>query len=272
MATPVLFKDFNKTAKDLLTKNYQTSWKLESKYKAADQALTVNPVADKDGVAVNIEYADKAAGVKGKFNVKEDLSVKPTVTYEKSGHKVELTITAPKVDTDFELTYEGQCPMTGSGLYMKATKGSVTDSISYNVTSDVTLGAGAAFDFKSKTLKDWSLGARYLVPACKCVVSFTTSRLTTFNFSAVGPVPVEVRGKKMIAALSADFDKSFSDPVVTAGVEVPCPLLSFSTLKAKVNNKMQATVSFLLATGSWKTAISADVASKPKVGVLITCE
>jgi len=195
-------------------------------------------------------------------------TVVPTLTYEKNGHKVEA-----KVAHDFELTYEGA--LAGAGLYAKGTKKSIVDGVSYAVSNDLTVGAFTEFDLASKAVKDWAIAVKYTVPVKAAPTVTVLTNFKKFDVTAISALPIMVNGKKIQAALTVGTNLASKAPgafKVEAGVESKCILCPVAVVKAKINDKLEAAISYIIDAGAWKTAISCDVSKKPTFGVLITRE
>jgi len=253
-----LFKDFNKDVKDLLTKNYQDGWKVESKLKAPDHDIIVNPqYTAKDGWSADLESADKAHGLKFKVSVGKDLSkVKPRVTYEQAGHKVEV---AASLDKKYEVVYEGQ--YKSILIHDKLTNDNVESGLSVEIIPGLSAGAGATVTLSGQ-LKEWSAGVHYKNSGR--VVDVTTKAAQTFTIGTL--IPVAIQGHKLSVAAQIDYGKQLKTQV---GIQTTCPCGTGATLKFRVDNTGALSAAIIKTYKAWTAALSYDVNSK-QVGLLLT--
>lgn len=257
------YKDFNKDAKDLLTKNFseEGKWKLESKFKGPKDTLYVNPQGSNAGLTVDAEYEAGCCGAKVKVNVAPNLAWKATTTFNCpiTGLKVELV--ADK-DLAFEVSADGK--LAGFQLNDKLTKKEVDVGVSYGVAKHCQVGAGVTYGFKDSALK-WSAGARYADAGR--LVSLQTFQLQKYLTSVY--LPLEVAGKK--ATVGALVDCGKGNFAVTAGLEFPCLLFPTNTWRVRVTDKLNWAAAFIAKLpNNWKAAISVDAKLNP--GVTFTQE
>lgn len=255
-----LFKDFNKDAKDLLSKNYSDAgkWKVESKFKGPKDVLYVNPQATNGGVSVDFEYASSAFPVKAKVNVTPALDAKVTATYDADGHKLEVV--ADKA-LEYEVSYEGKLGKVS--LNDKLTKKGVDAGVAYAVASKCQVGAGVTYGFNGSLA--WTAGARY--SDAGRLVAIVTSQLKSYSTSLL--LPLSCCDRKTTVA--AQVDCGSGKFAATVGAETACVLFPQNTLRVRVNNNLEWAVAYITKfSDNWKAAVTVDASLKP--GVLITRE
>lgn len=257
-----LFKDFNKDTKDLLSKNYQEagSWKVESKGKAGDKTWVINPTADAKGISVDVDYNMKEYNLKTKTNLASNGNVKPKITWEQKGHKVETTVMSLSADAKFEIVYEGV--LGDLAAYDKVTRDGCEAGVSYPV-GPIAVGGSANFAF-GKGLKSWSAGARWAQDGR--VVNFTTTGLKTFTTGVYSPLVVA--GHKAVVA--AQIDCGGGKFKATVGTEA-----ALCCFKLRVKATNAGDVSFAVIkefADKWKAAVSMNLNECCKFGVLLTRE
>jgi hypothetical protein len=267
----VLVKDFNKSSKDMLTKNFQAggAWKVESKLKPAQKEITINPVADTKSVVVNVEWADKSLGLTSKVAVSPDMTIVPTITYTKNGHKVES-----KLAKNFEVTYEGA--LAGLALYAKVNQKAVSDAVSYKVNDALTVGVSSDFSVAEKKISGYAVAVQYKMPVVSKPLVTLSTNFKKFDLSATAALPVIVKGKNVMGTVAASIDlakfKASKEIAIDAAVESKCLFVPGATIKAKINNKLDAAIAYVVDTGAWKVALSSALSKKPQVGLLVTRE
>ncbi|ORC79953.1 putative voltage-dependent anion-selective channel, partial [Trypanosoma theileri] len=107
-----LYKDFNKDAKDMLTKSYSDAqkWKVECKYKGPKDTFFVNPTATSDGkFSADLEYVPSQCGAAVKVTfLPSTCNAKITASYQDRGHKVEGIVSK---QGEYEVSHE--CRLQG---------------------------------------------------------------------------------------------------------------------------------------------------------------
>ena len=261
-----MYKDFNKDVKDLLTKNYMDAgkWKVEAKFKAGKDTLYVNPQAamNKAGtdLTVDVHYNLGCCPVKTKTKVTPDGGVKPTITYEKDGHKVEVSAT--KAINDYEISYEGK--FGNFAVHDKLTKNVAEGFVSTVVAPHCQAGGGISYNIGSGALS-WTIGARY--SNAGYLYNLVVKDLKTF-VTGVG-APVTVAGQKVKVA--AQFDCAHKSFKWVAGLELNCPMFPKNAARVRVNQDLKAAVAYIVPlTERVKAAISVNADMKP--GVHFTLE
>jgi len=252
----VQFKDFDKDVKDLLTKQYGTAWKIESKFKGPKDTVFINPQADSKGVNVDVEYECANTGAKIKTNVNSNLAIKPKVTYENGAHKVEASTTGDVRDLDYELNYELKEKGFAAGL--KLTKKAVDASAVVSVAHHCVVGGGVTYDLSGKAPLGYTLGARY--NAKGTILNLSTAALKSFSIGALKGLTIA--GQDATVASQVTYSSTKTDVVV--GLEIPC-LLSpeTSTWKLRVNSQLNVAVALIRKFGdSWKAALSYEYVQK----------
>lgn len=256
------YKDYNKDVKDLLTKNYGTAWKIETKFKGAEQTVFINPGATSKGVTVDVQYNMKP--FKTVTTVDDKGGVKPKVTYEKDGHKVEAWVDRTKA---FEVAYEGKFPgdvMVHDKLTAKAADAYV--SAKYQQFS---VGGGLCYNIEKSTLKSWGAGLHYADKGI--VANLTTEALKTYTTGVLFPLTISGQKFSFAAQTICGHDK-FEWAV---GTEGDCFLIKGAKFRARIDNTLKVAFAHIdKLSDCWKAATSVEIASKDsvKVGVTFTRE
>ncbi|CCD18119.1 hypothetical protein, conserved (fragment), partial [Trypanosoma vivax Y486] len=182
----LLYKDYNKSVTDLLTKSYNgaTKWKLESKLKPQADRFVVNPSATSDGVfKTDVEYlvSQCGANLKATF-VPSTSELRGVVSYSHLGHKVEGTLGS---DRAYEVSHEG----TFQGciaVHEKFLKNTLEVGVSAAVLPNLHAGVGTLYHFKDKHCR-WTASCRYAKAGFTGAVS--TNALKTYVTSFLVRVP-----------------------------------------------------------------------------------
>lgn len=254
------YKDFNKDAKDLLTKNYSDAgkWKVESKFKGGKDSLFINPQATNNGATLDIEYQPSSCAAKVKVAVNPAFEPKVTVTYEDKGHKLEVT---SNKDLDYEVAYELKYEQLR--VNEKLTPKAVESGVAFSVAPHCQVGAGITYGLKDGKLS-WSAGVRY--GDAGRLISVVTNALKTYSTGIV--YPLTVGGRKLTAGAQVECGGKFS---VLAGLETGCIVCPKSTVRVRVNNDLKwAFAHISKLPDNWKAAITVDAALKP--GLTLTRE
>jgi len=267
---PALFKDLDKETSDQLTKQFigkdGTTWRVESKYKGPWDTLFVNPQADGKGVTVDVEYNLKAANLKTKTNVSTALVIKPKVTFEDGGHKVEVSTKGDVREFDYEASYELKEKTFAANVKVtpKAAEGFATLSVAHHCL----VGGGIDYDLTgSKNPLSWAAGARYNRPGT--TASLITRNLTTFSVAL--RQKFDLLGKDAHAAALVSQSKNGLD--YTIGLEHDCFLGTGSHLKFRINNKYALGAAIAKDFGDgWKAALGWESTNVDKFGLLLTRE
>ena len=266
------FKDFNKEAKDLLTKNYPVggTWKFEAKEKAADRTPTVSTTADWSAKGANLsadlEYNMKEFALDTKTTFTQDGAVKPKITYKPAaGHKVEASLKGLSADADFEIVYEGN--LSGALVMDKITKKAAEVQVAYAV-SNFSVGAGATYAF-NKGLAGWSAGVRFVQAGI--TGSVVTKDAKTYTTGLYYPLKLSCCTVK--TAVQVDCGNGKSNVVVGAEAPLACCNLPL-TLRAKVAQDASCAVSVIKKlANNWTAVLSVQYkGSVSKVGVQLTRE
>ena len=266
------YKDFNKEVKDMLTKNYETpgEWKIENKTKCKeDKTFWINPKADKKGISADVEFNYADFDLKSKTNVTAS-NIAPKVTYEKSGHKVEVGVDKLAADAAYTVEYEGT--LAGFKIHDKLTKKDLTCGVGYKVAPHCQVGAAVTIGLaKGVSLSSWSAGTRYLDDAGR-QLTVSTKDLKSYTTGVIYPLPDVAMFKKV--KLAAQVDCHHGGATWMAGVEFPCVLKPCEgTWKLKINEKYEASVAFILKMNdNWKMALSSSFADCCKIGASFTRE
>lgn len=267
------FKDFNKEAKDLLTKNYPAAgtWKIEAKEKGGDRTFVLSPTADwkgasKASLAVDIDYNMKEYALKTKTNVNANGNVKPKVTYDCCpGHKIEATLNSLSADSDFEITYEGA--VAGALVYDKVTKTQAEAQLAYPV-GPVVVGASVVFAYE-KGLKSWGVGARYSDKMF--TASLVTKDLKTYTTAVYAPLSIS--GNKILVGAQVDCGHNKCDVTVGAEANLACCCGIDAKLRVKATQAGAVSLSVIRKfVNNWTATIAVEVKDVTKFGVQLTRE
>jgi hypothetical protein len=269
------FKDFNKEAKDLLTKNFPVpgTWKIETKGKGGNREVILSTTSEfsekTKNVNVDVEYNMKEYKLKTKTNINAEGKIKPKVTYELApGHKVEATLQSLQADADFELTYEGE--YQGAVFYDRVSKRDAEFQFAYPVGA-ITVGAGIAYGF-AKGQTTWSVGARFADRNFTAVAM--TTDLKKYSAGVYAPVVVNKWLVKLAAQADYTADKGVKGLV---GFEAPIDAVAVfpraSTIRVRVANDLSSSISLILKlAANWTAALSINHTDITKVGVQLTLE
>lgn len=272
-ATPVLFKDYNKSTKDLLTKSYAApgSWKIESKYKGSKDTFFINPSASSDGkFATDIEYvASCDGGVKVRLTPALQNDLKVTASYNIQGHKVEATVSKKNSVIDYEFAHETVVAFgKRASINEKLTQTAVELGLGLDVAPNCQIGAGATYSLKDKKC-NWNFGCRYAAKGYE--VAVRTNTLTTFTTSMSVPVRFQCNGNTITLKLAAESNcgsavKGWEGVV---GFESTCPVRPANTLKARCDKNLNWAVAYIAKVAdNWQMAVSLD--KNLKAGILLT--
>ncbi|CCW62878.1 unnamed protein product [Phytomonas sp. EM1] len=273
-ATPVLFKDFNKTTKDLLTKNFCApgSWKVESKYKGPKDSLFVNPQAGSDGsMSVDVEYAFSQQPVSVKLNVTPSLheNAKLTLSCNKKGHKLETVLHKKERNlVDYELIHEACNVVKRVSMHEKLTKQVLEVGLGVEVVPNCHIGCGTVYRLK-ECMCDWNVGCRWADKGYE--VSLFSNRQKAHTANIVLPLSLTLGERKLRALVAGET--MFRTPAKTfdyaVGVSATCPMFPLNTIKAKIDHNLKWAVSYVLKTeDNWAVTVSLD--KNMRCGVLLS--
>eukprot|EP00672_Neobodo_designis_P021789 CAMPEP_0174830288 /NCGR_PEP_ID=MMETSP1114-20130205/2432_1 /TAXON_ID=312471 /ORGANISM="Neobodo designis, Strain CCAP 1951/1" /LENGTH=270 /DNA_ID=CAMNT_0016064079 /DNA_START=61 /DNA_END=873 /DNA_ORIENTATION=+ len=266
------FKDFNKEAKDLLTKNFPAggSWKFEAKEKAADKTVTVSTTAEyakAAALSADVDYNMKEFQLDTKTTFTHDGAVKPKITYKPAaGHKIEASLKGLSVDADFEIVYEGN--LSGALVMDKITKKQGEVQVAYAV-GNVAVGAGATYAF-AKGLAGWSAGVRFVQAGI--TGSVVTKDAKTYTTGLYYPLKLSCCTVKTAVQVDCGHDKCN----VVVGAEAPLNCCNLPlTVRAKVAQDMTFAVSLIKKlANNWTAVVSVQYKKDglSKAGVQLTRE
>ncbi|ORC84986.1 putative voltage-dependent anion-selective channel [Trypanosoma theileri] len=259
-----LYKDFNKDAKDMLTKSYSDAqkWKVECKYKGPKDTFFVNPTATSDGkFSADLEYVPSQCGAAVKVTfLPSTCNAKITASYQDRGHKVEGIVSK---QGEYEVSHE--CRLQGRfSSHTKLVKNSVDVGFGLAVGPHCEVGCGAVYTVGMKTLNSWSMAGRFGCGCCTaslCVKDLKTAKTNVMMPLRMCPHPMRVG-----AEVECGHGKGWTG---TFGVEAACVLVKGNTLKARVNKNKEWAVAYIAKLAdNWTAAITLDKNLKP--GVLLT--
>ncbi|AAQ15708.1 voltage-dependent anion-selective channel 1 [Trypanosoma equiperdum] len=260
----VLYKDYHKDAKDLLTKNYSSAqkWKLESKFKGPKDKLILNPTVTSDGAfSTDLEYTISQCGaaLKGTYATSTS-NVTGTVTYHYKGHKIEGVVNK---NGNYEVSHEGNFQGLLS-LHEKLTKKTLEVGAGTAIGPYCSVGCGALYNLGAKGNCDWTASCRYA--RCGYTAAVRTNKLNTYTTSITARVPKCPHRVVVGAEVVCGRGQPWTGVV---GVEADCVLVKGNVLKARVNKKLEwAAVYIAKLIDNWTVAVTVDKSLKP--GVLIT--
>ncbi|RNF07368.1 putative voltage-dependent anion-selective channel [Trypanosoma rangeli] len=259
-----LYKDFNKDAKDMLTKNYTESrkWKLESKFKGPKDRLFVNPSATSDGkFSVDVEYVAGQCDLGVKATLHPDINnAGLKVTYPYKGHKVEASV---KKNGEYEVSHEF---VLGGHMssHARLVKNAVEMSLVAAVASQCQVGCGVTYQLDGKQGCEWTAAYRYAEAGR--VVTVRTNKLRTYTASIVSPMPTVPHPVVVGAEVVCGHGQGWTG---TLGLETACVLFKGNALKARVNKNKEWAVAYIAKLAdNWTAAVTVDKNLKP--GVLLT--
>nr|CCD13835.1 unnamed protein product [Trypanosoma congolense IL3000] len=262
--TLVLYKDFHKDAKDLLTKNYSSSgkWKLESKFEGPKDRLIVNPTVTSDGVlTTDLEYSVSKCGAAFKASYLPTTSdITGTVTYQRRDHKVEGVASK---GGKYEVSHEGNIHGLVS-VHEKLTNNLLEVGLSTAVAPHCSVGCGAAYRLDGKSGCDWTAACRYARPGYTAAVR--TNKLLTYTTSVTARVPECPHRVVLGAEVVCGRGQAWTGVL---GVEVDCLVVKGNVLKARLNKELDWAFSYIAKlVDNWSVAVTVDKRLKP--GFLIT--
>ncbi|KAG5487949.1 hypothetical protein LSCM1_08264 [Leishmania martiniquensis] len=274
-STPALFKDYNKSTKDLLTKNFPAAdkWTLECKYSGPKDTFFINPQANSDGhISADIEYVAACNGGV-KVTVTPDIirEIKGTAHYTINGHKVEATLHRIQDKLRYEICHETCVVLSKhASINEKITPDHVELGMGIDVAPNCQVGCGAVYNIGANDC-NWSAGCRYADKGFE--VSICTSRLKTYHTSLSAPCSFVLLGNRCTVrgALEVECGRGRGDKgaAVTAGVESTCPVLPANTLKARMNRDGKWAVAYIARMAdNWTACVSIN--EQKKCGVQLT--
>ncbi|KAG5508434.1 hypothetical protein JIQ42_08175 [Leishmania sp. Namibia] len=274
-STPALFGDYNKSTRDLLSKNFPTpdKWVLECKHSGPKDTFFINPHANSDGkLSADIEYVAACNGGV-KITVSPDImrEIKGTAHYTLNGHKVEVTLHRLKEKVRYEVSHETCVALSKrASINEKLTPENVELGMGIDVAPNCQVGCGAVYDIAANNC-NWNIGCRYADKGFE--VAVRTNCLKTYHTSASAPCSFMLLGNKCTvrAAVEVECGRCRGDKgvAVTAGIESTCPVLPANTLKARVNRDMKWMVAYAAKMAdNWTACVSMD--DNMKLGVQLT--
>lgn len=279
------YKDFGKASKDLLTKSVAEGklekgetgfpkpiWKIESKLKAKEKCVVVNPVADAKGITANVEWTCCDA-LKGKINVASDIAAwKPTLSYETSGRKVEVTAKNFTEYKTAEVTYEDKQKVYSA--IVKATAEKLNVEASAPVIDEVSVGASIEIPLsgeKKYNFSKWSAGVLY-APCKTANVGFSLNALDAVDVFGNADIPnfkLEDKPVSVGAVVTVQADKNFAAVIGASGKTPLCPC--GSTWKLKADTYKNVSFTQIVDLSGWKISWTFDVV-KRAIGFTATLE
>jgi len=175
--------------------------------------------------------------------------VKPKVTFEHGGNKVEVSTLGDVRDLDYEVNYE--LKEKGYAASAKLTKKAVDASAVVSVAHHCVVGAGVTHDLSGKNALSYTLGTRY--NAQGAIFNFSTQALKSFTIGALKGLTIS--GRKVTVA--AEVKLNGGKTSVVAGTEFPCLLCPESnTIKVRVNSQLDVAVAVTRKfADSWKASL-----------------
>lgn len=250
---PVQYKDFDKDVKDLLNKQYGSAWKIESKFKGPKDSVWINPMADSKGVTVDVEYDCSKTGLKLKASVNPELTVKPKVTYEVGGNKVEVSTQSDVRNLDYEVNYE--LKEKGFAASANLTKKAVKASAVVSVAHHCVVGADVTHDLSGKNALGYTLGSRY--NAKGTILNASTSAFKSFSVGVYKGLNIANKNVTTGAIVT------YPNPKIQVGAEMPCLICPDQQVKFRINSDLQYAVAVIRKFGdNWKAALSWESTSK----------
>lgn len=274
-STPALFKDYNKSTKDMLTKNYPASnkWTVECKYKGPKDTFFINPQATSDGkISADIEYiAACNGGVKVTITPEIANEIKATAHYTLNGHKFEVAAQRKGDNLRYEIGHETCVALSKrASINEKITPEQVELGMGIDVAPNCQVGCGAIYDRKADDC-NWNFGCRWAEKGYE--IAIRTNRLRTYQSSASVPWSFTLRGQPCTVRGAVEVEcgrgRGVKGTGVTFGIEATCPVLPANTIKARVNRNSEWAVAYIAKMAdNWTVSVSMDKNMKP--GVLLT--
>ncbi|CCW70421.1 unnamed protein product [Phytomonas sp. Hart1] len=270
----VLFKDFNKSTKDLLTKNFSApgSWKVESKFKGVKDALFVNPQATSDGaISVDAEYALSKHPVSAKLNLSPHFqdNAKLTLSWADKGHKLESVLHKKKGNVvDYEITHEASGAVKFLTTHEKITQKAVEVGVGVEVVPNCFLGAGSVYKLKERNY-EWSAGCRWADKGYEVALFTKHNKVHTAN--VVLPINFNFGDRRMWTQIAAETSYNTSKKVLnyTVGVSADCPVFNMNFMKAKFDQNLKWVIAYVMRTeNNWEVSVSID--KDLRCGVLLS--
>ncbi|KAG5512120.1 hypothetical protein JKF63_07585 [Porcisia hertigi] len=272
-----LYKDYNKSSKDLLTKGFNVGgeWRIEDNSKASKGTYAISTNCNSRGdVKVDIESLSASGAYYGMLSVtpKDYSAIKATIRAENiQNHRVEAIVSHKGKSPDavsVEVSHQTVTPLAGGRLSIndKVTQKTVELALSMTAVDDLQVGCGTKFDLKSKTM-DWSVACR-LAGKNGLVLTAQTNQLRSFTADVFANAPLHPRFRPWVTA-AVTVNPQFKTWDGSLALEWGCQLIQGNRAKVRIHKNLDWAVAYIASLhGGWTLSLSLD--KSMKTGLTLT--